>query len=54
MDLKGKEIKRVFIYFPIAYAMDFKFPFGIYNHHAYNLIENEDEEVWELHRQDLK
>ena len=54
MDLKGNELKRIFVPYPQSYGMDFQFPSMVYNQNFYLLVENEDEEVWELHRYSLK
>jgi hypothetical protein len=54
LDLKGKEIKRVYVPYPQMYAMDFRFPSIVFQQNFYLLSENEDEEVWELHRYSLK
>jgi len=54
MNLKGKEIKRVFIDYPSPYGFEFKFPLSFHNHGFYTLVENEDDDVWELHRQDIR
>ena len=54
MDLRGNELKRIFVPYPQSYGMDFQFPSMVYNQNFYLLVENEDEEVWELHRYSLK
>jgi hypothetical protein len=54
LDLQGNELKRVFISFPMIYGFDFKLPFYFHNHSYYNLVENEEEEVWEIHKQDIE
>lgn len=53
MDLKGKEEKRVFVLAPELLGMDFYAKYEIYKREFYTLLENEDEEVWELHRMKL-
>jgi hypothetical protein len=53
MDLKGKEEKRVFVLAPELLGMDFYAKYEIYKGEFYTLLENEDEEVWELHRMKL-
>ena len=50
MDHRGKEIKRVFLFLPERYGMDFYDIFTITNNYFYRLIENVDDENWELHR----
>lgn len=54
LDMKGKELKRVFVpmneiepftYYPMLYGVEG----GIY----YTLLENEDDESWELHRKKI-
>jgi hypothetical protein len=52
MDLKGKEKKRVFVHVPDMVGMDYYPKYDIYNRAFYTLLENEDEEVWELYRSD--
>jgi hypothetical protein len=52
LDLKGNEIKRVFVPCPEMWGMDFYPKYNFYNRALYTLVENEDEEVWELHRND--
>lgn len=54
MDLQGKEIKRVYVPYPQMYGMDFRFPSIVYQGNFYLLSENEDEEIWELHRYSLQ
>jgi len=54
MDLKGKEQKRVFVPINEMIGMDFYPKYGFYNRAFYKLVENEEEEVWELHKIDLK
>lgn len=52
-DLDGKFIKRTFI--PVAYLNGFlPSPYTIKNDTLYQLIENEDEEEWELHAIEIK
>ncbi|MCK4944541.1 MAG: hypothetical protein KAS65_13240 [Candidatus Aminicenantes bacterium] len=55
MDLKGKELKQKYV--PIVgipgNLLDSPI-FTIKNQQYYTLIENDDEEIWELHRVDLK
>lgn len=52
-DLKGKFLKRLFL--PVAYMNGLMpSPFTIENHTLYQLIENEDEEEWELHAVEIK
>lgn len=50
MDLEGKELKRVFLPVKETYGMDFQFPYTIYKDNFYILMENLDEETWELHK----
>ena len=47
-DLKGKEQKRVYLPLPQVYGTEIPI-FGILNNCFYYLVENEDEETWELH-----
>jgi hypothetical protein len=49
LDLKGKEIKRVYVPYPELYGMDYLPEYDIFSKNFYILIENDDEEVWELH-----
>ena len=55
MDLKGKELKHKYIPLVGIPGNLFDFPiFVIKNQSFYTLIENEDEEIWELHKVNLK
>lgn len=47
-DLKGKEQKRVYLPLPQVYGTEIPI-FGILNNCFYYLVENEEEETWELH-----
>jgi hypothetical protein len=55
LDLKGKELKRTFVplspYVPYTY---YPILFTVYKGKFYSLIEDEDEEGWNLHIIDLK
>jgi hypothetical protein len=52
-DLEGKLIKRLF--FPVKFQDALKpNPFDIEDNTFYQLIENEDEEEWELHAIEIK
>ncbi|MCP5107372.1 MAG: hypothetical protein GY950_28555 [bacterium] len=52
-DINGKFLKRLFI--PIKYRDGLRpFPFTIKDNTRYQLVENEDEEVWELHGLEIK
>lgn len=55
LDMRGKEIRRVFVpldrYIPFTY---YAILYSIENRKMYSLIENEDEETWELHITALK
>ncbi len=55
LDLKGKEIKRIFVpldrYIPFTY---YAILYSIDKGKLYSLIENEDEETWELKITDLR
>jgi hypothetical protein len=53
MDLKGNELKRIYLPVPEQYGMDFNFHITINNSVFYKLEENIDEETWELHRIEL-
>lgn len=51
LNLKGKELKRVFLPLTGIRGNTFDFPvFTIVNQIFYTLIENDDDEVWELHQ----
>jgi hypothetical protein len=50
MDLKGKELSRVYLPFRENYGLDFVYPYNIYKNHFYIIKENIEEETWELHR----
>jgi hypothetical protein len=52
MDLKGNEQKRAFVPYPILYGFDYQIKCDIYKRAFYLLVENEDEESWELHKYD--
>jgi hypothetical protein len=52
-DLEGNEQKRVYLPLPQTYGTEIPI-FDIHNQGFYYLVENEDEEVWELHRKDVK
>ena len=47
-DLKGKFIKKTMVKFKYQTVMQ-PFPMSIYNGKLYQLVDNEDKEVWELH-----
>ncbi len=49
LDLKGNEIKKVFVPYPELHGMDYLPEYDIFNKKFYILIENENDEVWELH-----
>ena len=52
-DLNGKFLKRLFL--PVVYRNSLKpFPYTIMNNRLYQLIENEDAEVWELHAEKIE
>lgn len=52
MDLKGNEQKRVFVPYQEMPGMEYAPRSDIYNRAFYALVENEDEESWELHKSD--
>lgn len=55
LDLKGTELKRSFLPLKGLRGNTFDLPvFTVFNMDFYTLIENDDEEVWELHRVNLK
>ena len=49
LDLEGNEKKRLFLTIPETYGNDFAARYTFYNKVFYRLVENEDEENWELH-----
>ncbi len=53
LDLKGNELKRVYVPYPELHGLDYLPEYDIFNKTFYILIENEDEEVWELHSMGL-
>ena len=53
LDLKGNEQKRVFLPCPENVGMDYYSKYDIHNKNFYTLVENEDDEVWELHKDEL-
>jgi hypothetical protein len=50
MDLKGKEEKRLFVPVVPPVGMDYYVKHDIYKGHMYRLVENVDDETWELHK----
>ncbi|MCP5106740.1 MAG: hypothetical protein GY950_25370 [bacterium] len=50
MDLKGNEKKRLYVDVPEIVGMDFYAKYGFYKKHYYTLVENADEETWELNK----
>lgn len=54
MDFKGNEKKRIFLYAPELYGMDFNFIADINSNYYYWIVENEDDEIWELHREKIE
>jgi hypothetical protein len=53
-DLKGNEIKRKFFYSPENYGMNFKFMADLDNNYYYWIVENEDDETWDLYREKIE
>lgn len=47
-DTKGKELKRVYLPLPHVYGYDYKYPYNIHKGAFYKLVENVDDENWEL------
>lgn len=52
LDLKGNELKRAYVLAPEQIGMDFYPKYTIHNKAFYTLLENEDEETWELFKDD--
>ncbi len=52
-DFNGKFIKQIFVPVSFAYGL-LPDPMAIRNNKLYQLIDNEDEDVWELHATELK
>lgn len=52
-DLNGKLIKEVYVHVPPLIGMDFYAKFSFYKGAYYLLMENEDDEVWELFKTQL-
>jgi hypothetical protein len=52
LDLKGNELKKVFVPFQTLMGMDYNPKCDIYNREFYVLEEDENKEVWELHKSD--
>ena len=50
MDLKGNEIKTVFLPIPEQFGLDFRMLFAFQNNTFYKIEENPDNENWELYR----
>ena len=53
MDFEGSEKKRLFLYAPEQYGMDFNFIANVDENHYFWIVENEDEE-WELHKEKIE
>lgn len=53
MDLQGKEKKRLFLACPENVGLDYHPKYTFHNRHFYTLVENEKEEVWELHKTEI-
>ena len=53
LDLKGNDIKTVYVPYPDLHGMDYIPEYDILGKTFYILIENEDDEVWELHTKEL-
>jgi hypothetical protein len=53
LDLAGLEQKRVYVPLPESYG-DFKYLYDIRGNCFFSLVENEEEETWELHKKDLE
>jgi hypothetical protein len=53
MDLKGKEEKRFFVPVVSPVGLDYYDKYDIYEGHLYRLVENVDDETWELHKTKL-
>ena len=53
MDLKGNDLKTVYVPYPDLHGMDYIPKYDILDKTFYILIENEDDEVWELHTMEL-
>ena len=49
LDLQGHEEKRVFLPCPESPGMDYLPKYDFYRRAFYSLVENEDDEAWELH-----
>ncbi len=54
MDFNGKEIKRLFLYAPEIYGFDYKFITNLDSNYYYWLVEEEENELWELHREKVE
>ncbi|MCU0285170.1 MAG: hypothetical protein MUF15_02110 [Acidobacteria bacterium] len=52
LDLNGKELKRIFVPLPENYG-DSKYIYDIADNCFFSLVENEEEENWELHKKVL-
>ena len=50
LDLKGKELKRIFLPVKENYGMDFQAPYNFSNNFFYIMKDNFEEEAWEIHR----
>lgn len=50
MDLKGKEQKRIFVPVVPPVGIDYYVKYDIYKGFMYRLVENVDDETWELHK----
>ncbi len=54
LDLKGKQVGEVYVTCADNLGLDFYSKFAWYKGHFYALLENDDDDVWELHRTPLK
>lgn len=53
LDLDGNEQKRVFLPFPGAFPLT-PYLYSLQNNYFYTLVENEENEAWELHMKKIK
>jgi hypothetical protein len=53
LDLEGNEQKHTFLPFPDAFPLT-PICYSIQNNRFYTLVENEDDEMWELHVEEIK
>jgi hypothetical protein len=54
MDLKGKELKRIYLPMPYKTPIGYTLPSTFFGHKFYRLLDNQEKETWELHAEEVK